>query len=55
MYGDLNKLSDEELIELSRNGDGSVTEFILEKYRNFVRAKSRTYFFETRLKFFIYA
>ena len=44
MYGDLNKLSDEELIELSRNGDGSVTEFILEKYRNFVRAKSRTYF-----------
>ena len=44
MYGDLNRLSDEELIELSRNGDGSVTEFILEKYRNFVRAKSRTYF-----------
>jgi len=44
MYDDLNKMSDEELIELSRNGDGSVTEFILEKYRNFVRAKSRTYF-----------
>lgn len=44
MYEDLNKMSDEELIELSRNGDGSVTEFILEKYRNFVRAKSRTYF-----------
>ena len=34
MYDDLNKMSDEELIELSRNGDGSVTEFILEKYRN---------------------
>jgi RNA polymerase sporulation-specific sigma factor len=37
-------MNDEEVLELSRNGDGNATEFILEKYRNFVRGKSRTYF-----------
>lgn len=37
-------ISDKELIELSRSGDGYATEFLLEKYRNFVRARSRTYF-----------
>ncbi len=37
-------LNDEQLVELSRDGDGYATELIMEKYRNFVRAKSRTYF-----------
>ena len=37
-------ISDKELIELSRSGNGYATEFLLEKYRNFVRARSRTYF-----------
>lgn len=40
----LSDLNDEEIIELSRSGDGYATEFLLKKYRNFVRAKSRTYF-----------
>ena len=44
MYNDFNNMSDEELLALAKDGDGSVTEYILEKYRNFVRAKSRTYF-----------
>lgn len=44
MYNDFNNMSDEELLEMVKNGDGNVTEFILKKYRNFVRAKSRTYF-----------
>ena len=37
-------ISDKELIELSRSGNGYATDFLLEKYRNFVRARSRTYF-----------
>ena len=40
----LNNLTDEQLVELSRCGDGYATELLMEKYRNFVRAKSRTYF-----------
>lgn len=44
MYNNLEHLTDEELIELSKNGDSTVTTYILERYRNFVRAKSRTYF-----------
>jgi len=37
-------MSDDELIALSKNGDGYATEVLLEKYRNFVRSRSRTYF-----------
>jgi len=37
-------LSDEQLVENSKCGDGYATEVLMEKYRNFVRAKSRTYF-----------
>lgn len=37
-------ISDNELVNLSKNGDGYATELLLEKYRNFVRARSRTYF-----------
>lgn len=40
----LAELNDEQLIELSKLGNGYATEYILKKYRNFVRAKSRTYF-----------
>lgn len=38
------ELSDDELIVLSKEGNGYATEILLEKYRNFVRARSRTYF-----------
>lgn len=44
MYKNIKNLSDEELLELLRNGDTSITDYLLEKYRNFVRAKARTYF-----------
>lgn len=40
----LETMSDEEIIRLSKNGNGYATEYLMEKYRNFVRAKSRTYF-----------
>jgi RNA polymerase sporulation-specific sigma factor len=38
------KLSDEELIQLTRSGHESATAFIMEKYKNLVRQKARTLF-----------
>ncbi len=37
-------LEDEVLVELAHNGDGESSDFLINKYRNFVRAKARTYF-----------
>lgn len=37
-------LEDEVLVEMARNGDGESSNFLINKYRNFVRAKARTYF-----------
>lgn len=38
------RLKDEELVQLARNGDTGAVEFLLNKYKPFVRAKARTYF-----------
>src|SRR5699024_8552415 len=40
----LNDLADEEIIELVQQGDGQAANYLIHKYRNFVWAKSRTYF-----------
>ena len=37
-------MSDEELIAVSKSGNGYAIELLMERYRNFVRSKSRTYF-----------
>lgn len=37
-------MKDEEIVELAKNEDTYALEFIIYKYRNFVRAKARTYF-----------
>jgi len=37
-------LTDEDLVQISREGDGYATEFLMDRYRNFVRSRSRTYF-----------
>lgn len=41
---ELNIMSDEELIAESKSGNGFATEVLLERYRNFVRSRTRTYF-----------
>lgn len=38
------EMMDEEICEYARKGDIIALEFIIDKYRNFVRAKARTYF-----------
>lgn len=35
---------DEEIVELAKDGDISAQEFLINKYKNFVRAKARSYF-----------
>lgn len=35
---------DEEIVHLAKNSDISAQEFLINKYRNFVRAKARSYF-----------
>ena len=37
-------MSDEDIVELARNSDDLALEFLINKYRNFVRAKARSYF-----------
>lgn len=37
-------LSDEEVVELVHNGNSIALDYLIKKYRNFVRAKARTYF-----------
>ena len=38
------QLGDEELVELVHNGDSEALDYLIQKYRNFVRAKARSYF-----------
>ena len=37
-------MTDEELVELAQKGDGEALPFLLDKYKNFVRARARSYF-----------
>ncbi|MEN6325563.1 MAG: RNA polymerase sporulation sigma factor SigH [Syntrophomonas sp.] len=37
-------ICDEEIVELAQQGDQFAIEFLMDKYKNFVRAKARSYF-----------
>jgi RNA polymerase sporulation-specific sigma factor len=41
---DLDQLPDEELVDLVKEGDLDALEYLINKYKNFVRAKARSYF-----------
>ena len=44
-YSDeLVNMTDEEVVELARQGDRDAQEYLIGKYKNFVRAKARSYF-----------
>lgn len=38
------EFADEKIVELSHNGDSAAEEYLLDKYKNFVRSKARSYF-----------
>jgi RNA polymerase sporulation-specific sigma factor len=40
----LEKMDDEEIIELVHQGNSEALDFLIHKYKNFVRAKARSYF-----------
>ena len=41
---ELEQMSDEEIAVLAQQGDSEATEWLLNKYKNFVRSKARSYF-----------
>ncbi|WP_238535191.1 RNA polymerase sporulation sigma factor SigH [Fictibacillus macauensis] len=41
---DYEQIEDESLVEHVHEGDGAALEFLINKYKNFVRAKARSYF-----------
>lgn len=43
-YMQLSGLSDEQIVELSRSGNANATDYLIEKYKNFVKSRARTYF-----------
>lgn len=44
IYLSFANMSDEDIVELAQLGDQSAVEFLVDKYKNFVRAKARSYF-----------
>ncbi|GAB6877341.1 RNA polymerase sporulation sigma factor SigH [Thermaerobacter litoralis] len=41
---DLDHMEDEEIVEIARQGNPEALEYLIGKYKNFVRAKARSYF-----------
>ncbi|MUK90454.1 RNA polymerase sporulation sigma factor SigH [Ornithinibacillus sp. L9] len=43
-HNNMHKLDDDEVIRLIHQGDKQALDYLINKYKNFVRAKARTYF-----------
>lgn len=44
LLDDFEQLVDEEVVEMAKEGDEEALEYLINKYKNFVRAKARSYF-----------
>lgn len=44
IQNDYMNMLDEEIVILAKNGDSAAEEYLIGKYRNFVKAKAKTYF-----------
>ncbi|WP_420806801.1 RNA polymerase sporulation sigma factor SigH [Abyssisolibacter fermentans] len=45
MYGEeFNVMTDEEIVEYAKDGDNEALEYLIKKYKNFVKSKARSYF-----------
>jgi RNA polymerase sporulation-specific sigma factor len=44
VFHDYDQMSDEDIVEFARDGSDAALEYLINKYRNFVRAKARSYF-----------
>lgn len=43
-FGNFEELGDEEIVSYAREGDDVALEYLIHKYKNFVRSKARSYF-----------
>jgi len=43
-YERFESVADEEIVRMAQGGDGAALEHLLNKYKNFVRTKARSYF-----------
>ncbi|NLO82503.1 MAG: RNA polymerase sporulation sigma factor SigH [Clostridiales bacterium] len=43
-YNRFSLMMDEEIVDYARNGDAEALEYLIYKYKNFVKAKARSYF-----------
>ena len=44
VHPDFDRMSDEDIALLAQQGDADASEYLLNKYKNFVRSKARSYF-----------
>lgn len=44
VYDPFEVMLDEEIVEIAKDGDTAALEYLINKYKNFVRAKARSYF-----------
>ena len=44
MNRDFESMADEQVVRLAQDADGAALEYLLHKYKNFVRTKARSYF-----------
>ena len=44
LYERFEEMTDEEIVALAQQSDGAALEYLLNKYKNFVRSKARSYF-----------
>ena len=44
VYHDYDSMMDEDIVEFAREGSTEALEYLINKYKNFVRAKARSYF-----------
>ncbi|WP_027339555.1 RNA polymerase sporulation sigma factor SigH [Halonatronum saccharophilum] len=43
-YAEYHKMSDDEIVQIAQSGSEEALEYLLRKYKNFVKSKSRSYF-----------
>jgi RNA polymerase sporulation-specific sigma factor len=44
VFNDYESMLDEDIVEFARDGSNAALEYLINKYKNFVRAKARSYF-----------
>jgi RNA polymerase sporulation-specific sigma factor len=44
VFNDYDSMLDEDIVEFARDGSNAALEYLINKYKNFVRAKARSYF-----------